>query len=129
MDIQSTKKNSGWQLGIAAATSAILVAGSLFGGWFITFIIMRLIGKSLLVGMNYLTWPIVFPLMAFPAIFLLMLFIIPCFRHPYRDILTHRGFVFGVLLPMLLVAILTMLATCPLDNGGTLLTRGWDAFK
>ena len=128
MAIESQNKNSFWHLALSAVTGAILVAGSLFGGWFLSFIIMRFVGKSLLVGMNYLAWPIVFPIMVFPVAFLLFFFTIPLYRHPYRNILENRWFLFGELLPILFIALALMFATCPLDIGGTLLTRGWEAF-
>jgi hypothetical protein len=114
---------------LSAATCAILVSVAQFGTWFISFIIMdRLIGKALLVGMNYLAWPVVFPLLSLLVVFPFMLIIMPLFKKPFPDILSHPGFLFGILIPVMLVATAVMFATCPLENGGTLLTTGWDAF-
>ena len=114
---------------LSATTCAILVSVVQFGVWFISFIIMdRLIGKALLVGMNYLAWPVVFPLLSMMVIFPVMLMIIPLFRKPFPDILSYRTFLFGVLIPTMMISSAIMFATCPLENGETLLTSGWDAF-
>jgi hypothetical protein len=114
---------------LSAATCAILTSVAQFGIWFISFIIMtRVIGKALLVGMNYLAWPIAFPLLSLLVVFPVMLIIIPLFRQPFPDILSHPGFLFGILIPTMMISIAIMFATCPLENGGTLLTTGWDAF-
>jgi hypothetical protein len=114
---------------LSAATCAILTSVAQFGIWFIGFIIMtRVIGKALLVGMNYLAWPIVFPLLSLLVVFPVMLIIIPLFRQPFPDILSHPAFLFGMLIPTIIISIAIMFATCPLENGGTLLTTGWDAF-
>lgn len=114
---------------LSAATCALLVSVAQFGTWFISFIIMtRLVGKALLVGMNYLAWPVVFPLLSILAVFPFMLVIIPLFRKPFPDILSHRAFLFGILIPTMVISIAIMFATCPLENGRTLLTSGWDAF-
>lgn len=113
---------------LAAFTAALLICAALFVGWLIAFVIMGIIGKSLLVGMYYLAWPIVFPLFALPAVFLLLLGLIPLFKQPFPEILGHGPFLFGILLPMFLIAMALMLATCPLDAGGTLLSRGGQAF-
>lgn len=113
---------------LSAATGALLAGAAQFGGWFVAFIIMRLIGKSLMVGMYYLAWPIVFPLLSMPTIFLLMLIVIPLFRQPYPEILAQRSFLFGILIPTVIISMALMFATCPLENGGTLLTTGRDAF-
>lgn len=114
---------------LSAATCAILTSVAQFGIWFIGFIIMtRVIGKALLVGMNYLAWPIVFPLLSLLVVFPVMLIIIPLFRQPFPDILSHPVFLFGLLIPTIIISIAIMFATCPLENGGTLLTTGWDAF-
>lgn len=122
------KDNSLLDLGLVAASGAGLVAGVLFGGWFVSFALMGLAGHSLLVGMNYLVWPIIFPMMAFPTVFLLLIPIARLFRRPYRQLLSLPKFHLGVLLPTALLALALMLATCPLDSGGTFLTRGWGAF-
>ncbi|NIR94927.1 MAG: hypothetical protein GWO08_15055, partial [Gammaproteobacteria bacterium] len=95
----------------------IIICAALFVGWFIGFIIMGAIGKSLLVGMNYLAWPIVFPLFSLPVIFLLMLIIIPIFKQPYPEILGYNRFLFGVLMPIFIIAMVLMFATCPLEQG------------
>ncbi len=124
---QGKLKNIG-QLLLSALTGAIIICAALFVGWFIAFILMGVIGKSLLVGMNYLAWPIAFPLLSFPFIFLLMLIIIPMFRQPFPEILGYNRFLFGILIPTFIIAMTLMLATCPLENGGTLLTTGWDGF-
>lgn len=114
---------------LSAATCAILTSVAQFGIWFIGFIIMtRVIGKALLVGMNYLAWPIYFPLLSLLVVFPVMLIIIPLFRQPFPDILSHPAFLFGLLIPTIIISIAIMFATCPLENGGTLLTSGWDAF-
>ena len=114
---------------LSAATCAILVSVAQFGIWFISFIIMtRLIGKALLVGMNYFAWPIVFPLLSLLVIFPVMLIIIPLFRKPFPDILSHPGFLLGILIPAMIISTAIMFATCPLENGATLMTTGWDAF-
>ncbi len=115
-------------LGLAAASGALLISGALFIAWFLAFAVMGLIGHSLLVGMNYLVWPIIFPIMAFPVFFLLLLPLVPLFKRPYRDLLAMPRFHFAGLLPIFLLALAIMLASCPLDIGGTLLTRGLGAF-
>lgn len=114
---------------LSAATCAVLVSVAQFVLWFVGFIIMtRLIGKALLVGMNFLAWPIVFPLLSLLVIFPVMLIIIPLFRKPFPDILSYSVFLFGILIPTTVISIAIMFATCPLENGETLLTSGWDAF-
>jgi len=128
MKSEPKKDDNLLDLGLAAAAGALLVAGVLFGGWFASFALMGLVGHSLLVGMNYLVWPIIFPLMAFPVVFLLLMPIVRLLRRPYRGLLSQPGFYLGVLLPITLLALALMLATCPLDSGGTFLTRGWGAF-
>ena len=126
--MSGTMKNLGHLL-LSAATCAILTSVAQFGIWFISFIIMtKIIGKALMVGMNYLAWPIAFPLLSFPIIFLIMLIIIPFFRQPYPGILAHSAFLYGILLPTIIISTAVMFATCPLENGGTLLTTGRDAF-
>ena len=129
MGIDTGKFNRLGQLALSALTGAVIVCAALFGGWFFAFIIMRFVGTSMLVGMNYLAWPIAFPLFSFPVIFLLLLVVIPFFRQPYPEILAHKGFLFAVMLPVFLVAMALMLATCPLETGGTLLTDGWKGFS
>lgn len=128
MPTSPLKLRSYGQLLLAAFTAALLVCAALFVGWFMAFVMMGAIGKSLLVGMYYLAWPIAFPLLAMPVVFLLMLGLIPLFQEPYPKILGHAPFLFGILLPVFLIAMMVMLATCPLDVGGTLLSRGGDAF-
>jgi hypothetical protein len=114
---------------LSAASCAFLVSVAQFGAWFVSFIIMtRLIGKALLVGMNYLAWPIVFPLLSLLVVFPVMLIVIPLFRKPFPDILSHPAFLFGILIPTMMISIAIMFAICPLENGATLLTSGWDAF-
>lgn len=114
--------------GLVAATGALLVTAVMFGGWFASFALMEVIGHSLLVGMNYLVWPIIFPMMAFPVVFLFLIPVIRLFRPPYRQLLSQPKFHLGALLPIALLALALMLATCPLDIDGTFLTRGWEAF-
>ena len=117
------------QLLLSAATCAALVSVAQFGIWFISFIIMdRLVGRALLVGMNYLAWPIAFPLLSLPVVFPVMLIVIPRFRKPFPEILSHPLFLFGILVPVMMVSTAIMFATCPLENGETLLTSGWNAF-
>ncbi len=114
---------------LSAATCAILTSVVQFGVWFITFIIMdRLIGKALLVGMNYLAWPVVYPLLSLLVVFPVMLIIIPLFGKPFPDILSYRTFLFGILIPTMMISSAIMFATCTLETGKTLLTSGWDAF-
>jgi hypothetical protein len=128
MEIKQTTAKKFADLLLSALTGAILICAALFVGWFIGFILMDFIGKTLLVGMNYLAWPIVFPLFSLPVIFLLMLMIIPMFQQPYPEILAHKSFLFGVLLPIFVVTMGLMFATCPLEQGGTLLSLGRDGF-
>lgn len=114
---------------LSAATCAVLVSAAQFVAWFAGFIIMtRLAGKALLVGMNYLAWPIAFPLLSLLVVFPIMLFVIPFFRQPFPEILSHAAFLFGILIPTMIISIAVMFATCPLENGGTLLTTGREAF-
>lgn len=114
---------------LSAATCAILTSVAQFAVWFISFIIMtKIIGKALLVGMNYLAWPIAFPLLSLLVVFPILLIVIPFFRQPYPEILSHPAFLFGILIPIMIISIAVMFATCPLENGGTLLTTGRDAF-
>jgi len=42
--------------------------------------------------------------------------------------LTGYPFWLAVIVPVTLIAFTTMVATCPLDIGGNLWTRGWEAF-
>jgi len=114
---------------LSAATCAILTSVAQFGVWFISFVIMtKIIGKTLLVGMNYLAWPIAFPLLSLLVVFPIMLFVIPFFRQPFPEILSHPAFLFGILIPTMIISIAVMFATCPLENGGTLLTTRREAF-
>lgn len=129
MTIKKSRLKHLGNLFLSAATGAVLICTGLFGGWFISFILMDAVGMALLVGMNYLAWPIVFPLFSFPVVFLLLVIVIPVFKKPYPEILSHKGFLFGVLLPIFIIAIGLMLVTCPLETGGNLLTRGWSGLK
>lgn len=128
MSAHPVKLNTFGHLLLAGLTAALILCAALFVGWFIAFIVMDAIGRTLLVGMYYLAWPIVFPLFAFPALFLLLLAVLPFFKQPYPEILGHGPFLFGLLVPVFVVAMALMLATCPLDAGGTLVSRGWEAF-
>lgn len=129
MTAETTNLRRLGHLALSALTGAFIIGAALFMGWFVTFIIMDFIGTALLVGMYYLAWPIAFPLFAIPFIFLLLLAIIPMFKQPFPDILGYLPFLFGILIPIFIVAFAVMLATCPLENGGTLLTTGWDGFS
>ena len=128
MDTKRTIAKKFSHLLLSALTGTVIICVALFVGWFIAFIIMDAIGKSLLVGMNYLAWPIAFPLLSFPIIFVLFLVIMPMFKKPYPEILGHNRFLFGILIPVFIFSMVLMLATCPLENGGTLLSTGWDGF-
>lgn len=108
------------------ATFSVLVG--LFGGWFLAFFLMGWIVKSLPVGMNYLAWPIVFPLLAAPFIFVTLGFVIHAWPGEYMATLSLRRFQLMVIVPVASLALILMLATCPLDTGGTFMSRGWEAF-
>jgi hypothetical protein len=112
----------------AAAIGAGSVCVAQFGLWMIFFAVTSLFGVYLLTGMYYLAWPIVFPLVAFPVVFIGLLIIIPTLRRPYLGLLTGYPFWLAVIVPVTLIAFTVMVATCPLDIGGNLWTRGLEAF-
>lgn len=122
------KDNSFVKLLAAAAIGAGSVCLAQFGLWMIFFAVTSLFGVYLLTGMYYLAWPIVFPLAAFPVVFIGLLIIIPMLRRPYLGLLTGYPFWLAVIVPVTLIAFTIMVATCPLDIGGNLWTRGWEAF-
>jgi len=128
MGRQQKKDKSVWKLLAAAAIAAAGVCAAQFALWMVFFAATSLIGVYLLTGMYFLAWPIVFPIYTFPMAFLLFLFIIPIFRKPYLQVLAGFRFWTVVAIPIILVAFTLMIATCPLEIGGNLLTRGFEAF-
>jgi len=128
MGQQIQKGKSFWKLPAAAATAAASVCAAQFGLWMAFFAVTSLFGVYLLTGMYFLAWPIVFPIFTFPAVFLIFMFIIPIFRKPYLSVLADYRFWTAVAVPILLVAFMVMVATCPLEIGGNLWTRGFEAF-
>ena len=125
---QQKKDKSCWKLLAAAAIAAAGVCSAQFALWMVFFAATSLIGVYLLTGMYFLAWPIVFPIYAFPVVFLLFLVIIPIFHKPYMHVLAGCRFWTAVAMPIILVAFTVMVATCPLDIGGNLWTRGFEAF-
>jgi len=117
-----------WKLLMVALIGAGSVCASQFGLWLIFFAVTSMFGVYLLTGMYFLAWPIIFPIYTFPAVFILLLIIIPMFRKSYIGVLGGYQFWLIVLLPVLLFSFTIMVATCPLDIGGNLWTRGFDAF-
>jgi hypothetical protein len=117
-----------WKLLMVAAIGAGSVCVSQFGLWLIFFAVTSLFGVYLLTGMYYLAWPIVFPIFAFPVVFILLLIIIPMLRKPYLGVLTGYPFWITVILPVILIAFTIMVATCPLETGENLWTQGFEAF-
>lgn len=117
------------KLAAGAFAGTLQVAAGLFIGWFVAFALMGVIGHSLLVGMYYLAWPIVFPIVATPAVFALLFVLLWQRPDGGPRTLVQRRFQLRVMLPLVLLGVLVMLATCPLDIGGTLLTRGREAFS
>jgi len=117
-----------WKLLMAAVIGAVSVSVSQFGLWLIFFAVTSIFGVYLLTGMYFLAWPIVFPICTFPVVFILLLIIIPMFRKPYLEILTGYPFWLTVIMPIILIAFTIMVVTCPLDIGGNLWTRGFEAF-
>jgi hypothetical protein len=128
MGQQQRKDKSFWKLLAAAAIGAAGVCAAQFGLWMVFFAVTSLFGVYLLTGMYFLAWPVVFPIYTYPAAFLLFLFIIPKLRRPYLTVLTGYRFWAVVVIPVVLVAFTLMVATCPLDIGGNLWTRGFEAF-
>jgi len=128
MEHQLKKGKSFWKLPAAAAIAAGGVCAAQFGLWMASFAVMSLFGVYLLTGMYFLAWPIVFPIFTFPAVFLIFMLIIPIFRQPYLSVLADYRFWVAVAIPILLVAFMLMVATCPLEIGGNLWTRGLEAF-
>ena len=125
---QQKKAKSVWQLMAAAAIGAAGVCAAQFGLWMAFFAVTSLFGVYLLTGMYFLAWPIIFPIYTFPVVFLVFMFIIPIFRQPYLSVLTDYRFWTAVAVPILLVAFMLMVSTCPLEIGGNLWTRGLEAF-
>jgi magnesium-transporting ATPase (P-type) len=124
---RSNSRSFGALIAAAGYGTAIIVVW-LFAGWFMSFVIMRFVGTYLLVGMCFLAWPVVFPIFAAPPSFLALACTIPLFPGHYRGVLGNRRFILFVFLPLVLASLLIMLATCPLDIGGSFLSRGWKAF-
>jgi len=128
MGQQLKKDKSFWKLLAAAAIGSVSVCAAQFGLWMVFFAVTSLFGVYLLTGMYFLAWPVAFPIYTFPAAFLLFLFIIPMFRRPYLGVLAGYRFWTSVVIPVILVAFTLMVVTCPLDIGGNLWTRGFEAF-
>ncbi|UCD80946.1 MAG: hypothetical protein JSW26_05825 [Desulfobacterales bacterium] len=125
---EQRKGKSFWKLLTAAAIGAVSVCAAQFGLWLVFFAVTSLLGVYLLTGMYFLAWPIVFPIYTFPVVFVLLLIIIPMLRKPYLGVLSAYHFWMIIILPVVLVAFTVMVATCPLDIGGNLWTRGFEAF-
>ena len=122
------KGKSFWKLLAAAAIGAGGVCMAQFALWMVFFAVTSLFGIYLLTGMYFLAWPIVFPICTFPVAFALLLIILARVRKPYLRVLSNYRFWVAIILPVVLVAFAVMVATCPLDIGGTLWTRGFEAF-
>ena len=117
-----------WKLPAAAAIASAGLCAAQFGLWMAFFAVTSLFGVYLLTGMYFLVWPIIFPIYTFPAVFLVFMLIIPIFRQPYLSVLADYRFWTAVAVPILLVAFMIMVATCPLEIGGNFWTRGFEAF-
>jgi hypothetical protein len=128
MEQQQKKDKSYWKLLTAAAVGAVAVCTAQFALWMVFFAVTSLFGVYLLTGMYFLAWPIVFPTCTFPVVFLLLLIILPLLRKPYLRLLNGYHFWVTIIIPVVLVAFTVMVATCPLDIGGNLWTRGFEAF-
>lgn len=112
----------------AAAIGAGGVCMAQFVLWMVFFAVTSLFGVYLLTGMYFLAWPIVFPIITFPVVFALLLIILALMRKPYLQVLGSYHFWLAIILPVIIVAFTVMVASCPLDIGGTLWTRGFEAF-
>ena len=121
-----TDRAFGKLLLISGSMTFLWLAG-LFGGWMISFAVMNVFSINFLVGMNYLVWPIVFPLFSVLPIFILLSILIPLFPGGYLNVFKNKTFLV-VVTTLMLLSLLIMFVTCPLDIGGTLLTQGLNAF-
>ena len=82
----------------------------------------------LLVGMNYLAWPIVFPIMAALPLWALMFALAPLAGRMGPLGVRSRRFMLTVLLPVALLTLGVMLVTAPLDTSGTWWSEGAAGF-
>ena len=112
---------------LASGAVTFLWLAALFGGWLVSFAVLTVIGINFLVGMNFLVWPIIFPMFSALPIFILLSMLIPLFPGSYLDVFKNKSFIVVVLV-LILLSLLIMFATCPLDIGGTFLTQGLNAF-
>ena len=114
---------------LPAAVATQCVIWFWFGGWFIAFGVMGAFDIGLLVGMNYLVWPIVFPLIGGLCVFFLFLATLPLYRCPPFQAFRIPLFWMAELLPLAAGGLLVMLLSCPLDVGGTWWSEGAAAFS
>lgn len=108
---------------LAALRGTLQLCAGLFGGWLVFFALADAVDMAPLVGMNYLAWPIAFPLLAALPLAVLVALLLRIGGPPYRARLRDPRFRWGVLLPVGLLTFAVMLLTCPLETGGTLLDR------
>ncbi len=108
---------------LATMRGTLTVCAGLFGGWMVFFAVGSRFDFAPPVGMNYLAWPIVFPLAAALPIALLLALLLSRAGPPYAAVLQRPRFRWAVLLPVWLVAFAAMLLSVPLETGGTLLAH------
>ncbi len=108
---------------LAILLGTVTVCAGLFGGWLVTFAVLSRLELAPRVGMYYLAWPIAYPLLAALPVAVVLALALVRAGPPYTQALSRPGFIWGVLLPIGVVAFAIMLLTCPLETGGTLLDR------
>ena len=107
----------------ATLRGTLQLCAGLFVGWLLFFALTARLDLAPPVGMNYLAWPIAFPLLAALPLAALLALLLRITGPPYGAALSQPRFRWGVLLPVGLLAFAAMLLTCPLETGGTLLER------
>jgi hypothetical protein len=112
-----------FELLLATARGTLQLCAGLFGGWLLFFAVGSRLDFAPPVGMNYLAWPIAFPLLAALPLAAMVALLLRVAGPPYQAALRRPRFRWGVLLPVGLIAFAVMLLTCPLETGGTLLDR------
>ncbi|NCF11607.1 MAG: hypothetical protein GWP66_13210 [Gammaproteobacteria bacterium] len=108
---------------VATLLGTLQICAGLFGGWLLFFVLADAVDMAPLVGMYYIAWPIAFPLLSALPIAVVLALLLVRTGPPYTAALRRPRFLWGVLLPIGIVAFAVMLLTCPLETGGTLLDR------
>lgn len=123
-----SNKGSIKDLLVAAASFAGFSGLWLLGGWLLSFAVMNLFDTFLPVGMNYLAYPFLFIPLAMGYTFIIFMLFIPLMKISYDDVIKNKFVWIYIIAPLMVTLLVLMLATCPLDTGGTFLSRGWEAF-